>query len=91
MVHREMGYRQLEHVTELLRDIANVENPPRMEGRFLSMILVPNREAIVEAKRTHAAKAVEKSSEHAEAVPAASGGAEAASDARGGAANELEA
>jgi translation initiation factor IF-3 len=52
MVHREFGYRQLKHVTELLSDIANVENPPRMEGRFLSMILVPNREAIAEIRRT---------------------------------------
>jgi len=51
MVHREFGYRQLEHVTQLLSDIANVENPPRMEGRFLSMILVPNREAVAEAIR----------------------------------------
>jgi len=51
MVHREFGYRQLENVTELLSDIANVENPPRMEGRFLSMILVPNREAIAEMAR----------------------------------------
>jgi len=51
MVHREFGYRQLKHVTELLSDIANVENPPRMEGRFLSMILVPNREAIAELAR----------------------------------------
>ena len=54
MVHREFGYRQLKHVTELLSDIANVENPPRMEGRFLSMILVPNREAIAEVRRLHA-------------------------------------
>ena len=54
MVHREFGYRQLKHVTELLSDIANVENPPRMEGRFLSMILVPNREAIAEIRRAHA-------------------------------------
>jgi len=54
MVHREFGYRQLEHVTELLSDIANVENPPRMEGRFLSMILAPNREAIAEIRRAHA-------------------------------------
>jgi translation initiation factor IF-3 len=54
MVHREFGYRQLKHVTELLSDIANVENPPRMEGRFLSMILVPNREAIAEARRAQA-------------------------------------
>ena len=55
MVHREFGYRQLEHVTQLLGDIANVENQPRMEGRFLSMILVPNREAVAEAQRAQAA------------------------------------
>ena len=54
MVHREFGYRQLKHVTELLSNIANVENPPRMEGRFLSMILVPNREAIAEIRRAQA-------------------------------------
>jgi translation initiation factor IF-3 len=54
MVHREFGYRQLTHVKELLSDIANVENPPRMEGRFLSMILVPNRETIAEVRRAHA-------------------------------------
>ena len=54
MVHREFGYRQLKHVTELLSDIANTENPPRMEGRFLSMILVPNREAIAEVRRAQA-------------------------------------
>jgi translation initiation factor IF-3 len=54
MVHREFGHRQLKHVTELLSDIANVENPPRMEGRFLSMILVPNREAIAEIRRAQA-------------------------------------
>ncbi len=54
MVHREFGYRQLEHVKELLSDIANIENPPRMEGRFLSMILVPNREAIAEVRRAQA-------------------------------------
>ncbi|MGE4608340.1 MAG: translation initiation factor IF-3 [Myxococcota bacterium] len=56
MVHREFGYKQLDHVRELLADIANVENPPRMEGRFLSMILVPIREAIAELQRAEAAE-----------------------------------
>jgi translation initiation factor IF-3 len=51
MVHRELGRRQLDRVTEMLGGIATVENPPRMEGRFLSMILVPNREGIAEAKK----------------------------------------
>jgi translation initiation factor IF-3 len=61
MVHRSFGYQQLDHVKELLSSVANVENPPRMEGRFLSMILVPNREAIAEMQRAEklAAKAAE--------------------------------
>jgi len=51
MVHRELGRRQLDRVVEMLGPIATVENPPRMEGRFLSMILVPNREEVAAAKR----------------------------------------
>jgi len=70
MVHREFGYRQLEHVTELLSDIANVENPPRMEGRFLSMILVPNREAIAELARRENASGEASEAEPVEAVEA---------------------
>ncbi len=65
MVHREFGYRQLEHVTGLLSDIANVENPPRMEGRFLSMILVPNREAIAELRRAQASSKAAEADEAA--------------------------
>jgi translation initiation factor IF-3 len=51
MVHREIGHRQLDRVKEMLGPLATVENPPRMEGRFLSMILVPNREGVAEAQR----------------------------------------
>jgi translation initiation factor IF-3 len=57
MVHRDLGRKQLDRVVDLLGPIAAVENPPRMEGRFLSMILVPNREAIDQAKRAEAAAA----------------------------------
>ena len=35
----------------MLGILATVENPPRMEGRFLSMILVPNREGVAEARK----------------------------------------
>jgi translation initiation factor IF-3 len=64
MVHRELGRSQLTKVVELLGPIATVENPPRMEGRFLSMILVPNREAIAEELKQQeaAAKAAEEQS-----------------------------
>jgi translation initiation factor IF-3 len=54
MVHRELGREQLDRVVELLGPIAAVENPPRMEGRLLSMILVPNREAVEAAKKEEA-------------------------------------
>ena len=54
MVHRELGRKQLDKVVELLGPMASVENPPRMEGRLLSMILVPNREAIEAAKKAEA-------------------------------------
>ncbi|MFQ5418310.1 MAG: translation initiation factor IF-3, partial [Myxococcota bacterium] len=60
MVHRQLGREQLNKVVELLGPIATVENPPRMEGRFLSMILVPNREGIAEMQKQEAeAKAAE--------------------------------
>ncbi len=51
MVHRQMGHKQLRRVTDMLGNLATVENPARMEGRFLSMILVPNKEGVVEARK----------------------------------------
>jgi translation initiation factor IF-3 len=76
MVHREIGRQQLDRVNELLGNLATVENPPRMEGRFLSMILVPNKEAIQEERRAAAKAAKETSasdeSSAAEEAPIAS-------------------
>jgi len=51
MVHKNRGRTQLEEVMKQLGPIAKMENPPRMEGRFMSMILIGEREAIAEAKR----------------------------------------
>jgi translation initiation factor IF-3 len=51
IVHTSKGREQLDRVKEMLGALAAVENPPRMEGRFLSMIMVPNREAVAEARR----------------------------------------
>jgi translation initiation factor IF-3 len=63
IVHTELGREQLDKVKTMLADIAAVENPPRMEGRFLSMILVPNREAIAKLERQRAAEAAKTASE----------------------------
>ncbi|MDJ0868660.1 MAG: translation initiation factor IF-3 [Myxococcota bacterium] len=51
IVHTRLGRDQLDRVKEMLADIATVENQPRLDGRFMSMILVPNREAIKQLKR----------------------------------------
>jgi translation initiation factor IF-3 len=57
IVHTALGREQLDRVKEMLGDIATVENPPRMDGRFMSMILVPNRDAIARLERARAAEA----------------------------------
>jgi translation initiation factor IF-3 len=51
IVHTALGRQQLDKVKDMLGPLASVENPPRMEGRFLSMILVPNREAAEAARK----------------------------------------
>ncbi len=55
MAHRRNGYAKLNQVKELLGEMVSIENPPQMSGRFLSMIMVPNREAI-EAEKKKAAR-----------------------------------
>ena len=51
MVHTYRGREQLNEVLKQLGAIAKMESSPRMEGRFMSMILVADREAVAEAKR----------------------------------------
>jgi len=51
MVHTYRGREQLKSVLEQLGPIAKLESSPRMEGRFMSMILVADREVVAEAKR----------------------------------------
>ena len=57
MVHLGRGREQLMQVKEMLGELAKMENPPRMEGRFMSMILVAEREAVAEARRVEEAEA----------------------------------
>lgn len=55
MVHQSRGRAQLDQVRDLLKSLAKVETLPRMEGRFMSMILVGERDAIEAARREEAA------------------------------------
>ncbi|MEE9172383.1 MAG: translation initiation factor IF-3 [candidate division NC10 bacterium] len=41
MVHTELGRRQLDRLAELLKDVATLEQSPRLEGRNMTMILTP--------------------------------------------------
>jgi translation initiation factor IF-3 len=59
MAHRRAGYDKLDHVKSLLGSLVTVEAPPQMNGRFLSMVLVPNREAVEAARRAEEAAARE--------------------------------
>jgi translation initiation factor IF-3 len=54
IVHTALGRQQLDHVVKLLSALAKVESSPKMEGRFMSMILVPDRDGVAEAKRLEA-------------------------------------
>ena len=56
MVHTARGRGQLNEVTRQLGSIAKMENPPRMEGRFMSMILVGDREVVADLKRKEEAE-----------------------------------
>ena len=69
MVHQNRGRQKLEQVTKLLEPLAKVEMRPRMEGRFMSMILVGERDAI-EAARKLAAEAEEASGNEESSVKA---------------------
>jgi translation initiation factor IF-3 len=69
MVHRERGMDQLDTVIKMLGAMAKVENPPRMEGRFLSMILIPDRDGVAEAKRKLEAEEREAAAAAALAAP----------------------
>jgi translation initiation factor IF-3 len=74
MVHTQRGRTQLEVVMKQLGNLAKMENPPRMEGRFMSMIVIGDREAIAELKKKNqetAEAAQEEPAEESEVSEAA--------------------
>ena len=66
MVHTYRGREQLDEVVKQLGSIAKVESTPRMEGRFMSMIVVGDRDAIAEARRQAGLAATPTDEERAE-------------------------
>ena len=41
MAHQELGYKIIQQVIADLGEVANIESPPRSEGRTISMVLSP--------------------------------------------------
>jgi len=62
MAHIRVGYDKLDRVKEILGEAVNIENPPQRNGRFLSMVLVPNRD-VIEAQMKAEREGVEASQE----------------------------
>ena len=74
----ELGVQILDKVTELTRDLAEVETRSRLEGRQMIMILAPIDPAQVAAKAESKAKSVEARAAQAKAADAKAAEAKAA-------------
>jgi translation initiation factor IF-3 len=46
MVHQDLGKRLLDGVIEKLNEIGKVEQPPKLEGRHLSTLIIPDKKKI---------------------------------------------
>jgi translation initiation factor IF-3 len=56
MAHQELGYKIIEQVLQDLADVAVVEQPPRAEGRTVSLVLSPKAQASVRPHKAGAEK-----------------------------------
>ena len=79
ITHKEIGQRILSDVVNDVKDIAVIEQAPRMEGRQMFMILSPNPKVKAQAVSQAAAKAASKP---ATPKPKPEGRPEAASEAK---------
>jgi translation initiation factor IF-3 len=52
ITHPELGRALMDRVYERLRDVAAIEKPPTMEGRFMNMILTPLAGKLVAGKQS---------------------------------------
>lgn len=56
MAHQELGRRLLDQLSEDLEEIAKIDAPPKVDGRNMTMVLSPLKEAITNRKKTPRAK-----------------------------------
>ncbi|MCK6455351.1 MAG: translation initiation factor IF-3 [Phycisphaerae bacterium] len=77
--HQEIGQEAFNYILQVLGELAKVERPPKMEGRRMTMVLVPAKPVTV--KKPAAPKAATAATKSAvrsasDARPAATGGLE---------------
>lgn len=51
MVHQDLGRKLLEGIIEKLNDISRLEQPPKLEGRHMTTLLIPERKKIEQYRR----------------------------------------
>jgi translation initiation factor IF-3 len=80
LAHPEIGREVLDKALDQLKEVAGVEKPPGMEGRFLSVILTPTaaaKKALAKAEEAKAGPAAAAGNKNGETAPAAESPAEA--------------
>lgn len=63
MAHQELGVKMLLEVAKRLDDIANVESPPKKEGRQVFVLLAPDAKKIKEFESSKPKEAAEQASD----------------------------
>jgi len=53
MVHQEIGRKMLDGVVESLLEVGKVEQPPKLEGRHLTAMLIPDKKKIEQYLKTN--------------------------------------
>jgi len=51
MVHQEIGRKLLDSIIEKLTDVGKIEQPPKLEGRHMTTLLIPDRKKIEAYKK----------------------------------------
>jgi translation initiation factor IF-3 len=52
MIHQELGTRLLDQLAEDVLEIAKVETTPKLDGRNMTMVLAPMKEAVTQKAPT---------------------------------------
>lgn len=51
MVHQDIGRRLMDEILEKLSEVGKVEQPPKMEGRYMTAMLIPDKKKIEAYKK----------------------------------------